>query len=80
MCSIQKACWETVTGLSQAPWTSRLVPRPWPNAFRNSQMAAIEGFTVPNVFLYVYLCLSVYTSICMYVYACKDEVREADSK
>lgn len=49
VCSIQKACWETVTDLSQAPWTSRLIPRTWPNAFRNSQMAAIEGFTVPNV-------------------------------
>lgn len=56
VCSIQKACWETVTDLSQAPWT----PRTWPNAFRNSQMAAFEGFVVPIVFVlvYVYLHLS----------------------
>lgn len=53
---------EGMLGNSQAPWTSRLIPKTWPNAFRNSQVAAIEGFTVPNVcpvcahkFVYVYL-------------------------
>ncbi len=81
VCSIQKACWETVTDLRQAPWTSRLTPRTWPNAFRNSQMAAVEGYTVPNVytsmFVYVFLCLS---RIQESVHVCKDKVREADLK
>lgn len=71
VCSIQKACWETVTDLSQTPWT----PRTWPNAFRNSQMAAIEGFAVPNLCTCVcvcawwsmgtWACLSVRLPICL---------------
>lgn len=74
VCSIQKACWETVTDLSQTPWT----PRTWPNAFRNSQMAAIEGFAVPNlctcacvcvhggVWVPGFVCLSVCRSVCLF--------------
>lgn len=80
MCSIQKACWETVTDLSQTPWT----PRTWPNPFRNSQMAAIEGFAVPNVcmcmLVNVYLCLSAGACIQAFVSAneCKESMRGAN--
>lgn len=61
VCSIQKACWETLTDFRQAPWTSRPIPRTWPNAFRNSQMAAIVGSAVSKcvyrVGMFVHLCL-----------------------
>lgn len=70
VCSIQKACWETVTDLSQAPWTSRLIPRTEPSAFRNSQMAAFEGFTVPNVYVHVCVpvcaCIQAFVCLCMH--------------
>lgn len=66
VCSVQKACWETAVDLSQAPWT----PRTWPNAFKNSQMAAIEGFAVPNVFVLVYVYLHLSGCACLQAEVC----------
>lgn len=40
VCSIHKACWETVTGLRRPPRTRRTGP----SAFRNGQMATVEAF------------------------------------
>lgn len=40
VCSIHKACWETVAGLRRTPRTRRTGP----SAFRNGQMATVEAF------------------------------------
>lgn len=63
VCSVQKACWEMVTDLSQTPRTSKLMPKTWPNVFRHSQMADIESLLFQMcAFLYVcvYIPLSVF--------------------
>lgn len=79
VCSTQKACWETAFDLGQDPWTSRVISRTWPNAFRNSQMAPIVGFTVPNMYcMCMFVCVCVSASLCLSAY--EDKVGEADSK